>query len=90
MINTGLEVKLEGLEGRDSITVYKIKNDYYGNPRYVFHFLDLGLKGYVSLSEYGLKKYRGKDFGGGYVIQSFNIKEDLNHIIKKLKKDKVI
>lgn len=55
----------------------RIKNDVNGNPRYLVSWLALGLSGYNDgLSQFGLYKYRGKDFGGGYVFQSYNLRVD--------------
>lgn len=70
----------------------RINNDVNGNPRYVVHFYDLltdieGLN--LSILEryelalqkarkVGGKMYRGKDFGGGIVFQSYNIIETIN------------
>jgi hypothetical protein len=66
------------------IPYHKIYNDVNGNPRRVVHFLNLG----IDLKDYGkvpgLTKYNAKWFGGGYVFQSYNIKEDLNHMISKV------
>jgi hypothetical protein len=70
----------------------RINNDVNGNPRYVVHFLtllnegehqgldvlqsfDLALK---KARKVGGKVYRGKDFGGGIVFQSYNIIETIN------------
>jgi hypothetical protein len=70
----------------------RINNDVNGNARYVVHFYDLltDIEG-LNLSileryELALKKarkvggkmYRGKDFGGGIVFQSYNIIETIN------------
>jgi len=66
----------------------RITNDTNGNPRYVFHFLaflsneigsvqdryNIALKKSRKL---GGKIYRGKDFGGGIVLQSYNIQETI-------------
>jgi hypothetical protein len=62
-------VKVNGEE----IPYYRIDNDLNGNPRYVTHFLDLGIKPNDYGKVPGLSKYRGKWFGGGYVIQSYNL-----------------
>lgn len=54
----------------------RIKNDIYGNPRYLVHFLDLGLKDHESNTttrKAGLKKYKGNCYGGGFVFQSYNL-----------------
>jgi hypothetical protein len=72
----------------------RINNDINGNPRFVVHFYDLltdseswGLNlTILQRYELALKKarkvggkiYRGKDFGGGIVFQSYNIIETIN------------
>jgi hypothetical protein len=70
----------------------RINNDVNGNPRYVVHFYDLlnegERKGLDVLQSFDLavkkarkvggKIYRGKDFGGGIVFQSYNILETIN------------
>jgi hypothetical protein len=69
----------------------RITNDTNGNPRFVFHFLAfLGSETGSILDRYqialkksrrlGGKAYKGKDFGGGIVIQSFNIQETISKI----------
>lgn len=61
-------------------TVYsfaRINNDVNGNPRYVVHFLDLGLNGHESTpvtKSVGLKKWQSnKLYGGGFIFQSYNL-----------------
>ncbi len=69
------------------VDVYRTTNDINGNPRYIVHYLALGLPDYVSTektSKAGLKKYRGRDFGGGFVFTSYNVEENLEWILKKL------
>lgn len=72
----------------------RINNDINGNPRFVVSFLDLltvadtqGLdidqKFNLALQKarkVGGKIYRGKDFGGGIVIQSFDILQTINKV----------
>lgn len=64
--------------------MHRIDNDVNGNPRYVTHFLNLG----VQLDDYGkvpgLEKYRAKWFGGGYVFQSYNVQDDLEYYLDKV------
>jgi hypothetical protein len=70
----------------------RINNDVNGNPRFVVHFYDL-LKegegeGLTILERFDLvvkkarkvggKIYRGKDFGGGIVFQSYDIQTTIN------------
>ena len=67
-------------EGLQEISVMRINNCVNGNPRYVVHFLALGLKEYKSndlTRQSGLKLYRGKKFGGGFVFSSYNVKDSL-------------
>jgi hypothetical protein len=72
----------------------RINNDINGNPRYVVHFYDLlnesEGEGLTMLERYDLavkkarkiggKIYRGKDFGGCMVFQSYNIEQTINLI----------
>ena len=70
------------------VKVFRIKNDVNGNPRYVIHFSDLGIKlsDYDNINKlYGFKKYRAGWFGGGVVFQSYNIQDTLNFALDKVK-----
>ena len=72
----------------ERIKVFRIKNDVNGNPRYVVHFSDLGIKlsDYDNINKlYGFKKYRAGWFGGGVVFQSYNIEDTLNFALDKVK-----
>ena len=72
----------------ERIKVFRIKNDVNGNPRYVVHFSDLGIKlsDYDNINKlYGFKKYRAGWFGGGVVFQSYNIQDTLNFALDKVK-----
>jgi hypothetical protein len=56
----------------------KIKNDTYGNPRYVVHFLNIAdnYQDAIHLAnKIGGRKYHTKSYGGGIVFQSYNIKQ---------------
>ena len=77
----------------------RVNSDVYGNPRYAIHFLNLltdeEKKNYdLSISEQyniaikrankiGGRKFHNKQYGGGIVFQSYNIK-DTEEAIKKL------
>ena len=55
---------------------YSVKNDTNGNPRYVIHWLAFGNdydSAYTVAKPLGFSKYRGKNFGGGFVCQSYNL-----------------
>ena len=72
----------------ERLTVFRIPNDVNGNPRYVIHFSDLGIKlaDYDNINKlYGFKKYRAGWFGGGVVFQSYNIQDTLNFALDKVK-----
>jgi hypothetical protein len=74
----------------------RVKNDVWGNPRYVVHFLallpntlsnnyDISIneKHNIALNnarKHGGKVYRGKDFGGGIVFQSYNTNDLISFI----------
>lgn len=73
----GFIVNVNGQE----IRAHKIDSDVNGNPRYVVHFLALGIK----LADYGkikgLTTYRAKWYGGGYVFQSYSLADDLKWVM---------
>lgn len=64
----------------------RVKADTYGNPRYVWHYLDMltdvergirhGLTGceiaVKRARKIGGKRYRGRDFGGGIVFTTYS------------------
>lgn len=80
-------VEIVSVQGQE-IETFRIDNDTNGNPRYVVHFIDLGikLKDYDKINKlYGFKKYTAKWFGGGIVFQSYNIKDTLNFALDKVK-----
>ena len=66
---------------KDNFT--RINNDTNGNPRYVFHFLKLANNYNEALflaKKIGGKKFHNKQYGGGIVIQSYNLQDDCNRI----------
>jgi len=70
----------------------KANRDVNGNPRYIISFIALGLEKYETSKEIkqcGLKKYRGKLFGGGFIFQSHNPQRRIELIeeILKIKPD---
>ena len=78
-----------------TIEFTRVNNDVYGNPRYVTHFFSLLKEDEQTLSNYNLavkranklggKKYRGSDFGGGIVFQSYSLSDLINRINEILK-----
>ena len=66
---------------KDNFT--RVNNDTNGNPRYVFHFLELADNYSQALflaKKFGGKKFHNKQYGGGIVIQSYNLQDDCNRI----------
>lgn len=65
-----------------TIEFTRVNNDFCGNPRYVTHFYSFLNEDEQTLSNYKLavkranklggKVYRGSDFGGGIVFQSYS------------------
>ena len=61
---------------------YKTSRDVSGNPRYIVSFMALGMLKYRSTKLTrlaGLRKYSGKQFGGGFVFTSHNLQIEANH-----------
>ena len=58
--------------------------DTCGNPRYYLPKYALPEMTDKDRRRVGLAKYRGKQFGAGYVIQSYNLHDDLTFICKAL------
>lgn len=68
------------------------KNDINGNPIYYVSKLDLANFLYVDvehltdtlLKSVGFRKYRGKKYGTGYTLQSYNLASDVDYLRDKL------
>ena len=71
------------------MTFTRVNNDVNGNPRYVVHFLTISNNyddALILAKKIGGKKFHNKQFGGGIVFQSYNIKDlenDINSIKSK-------
>jgi hypothetical protein len=80
------------LEAQFNNEFYRVNNDSNGTPRYVTHYLaflndsELGLGDYdiakKRANDLGFRVYKGKDFGGGFVVQSYNLENDIERIIE--------
>jgi len=60
----------------DGVTFYNIDSDINGNPRYVFHWMSIGSSYDDAIRKartIGGQVYRGKWFGGGIVLTSYNL-----------------
>lgn len=75
----------------------RVKNDTFGNPRYVLHFLNLNTDAELDANPWidtsrkyelalarsraqGGKKFHNKQYGGGIVFQSYNLRELCNRL----------
>ena len=58
--------------------------DVNGNPRYYLPLYLLPKMDNKTRSKLGLVKYRGSQYGAGYVIQSYSLQDDLTFICKTL------
>lgn len=68
---------------------FRTNSGYYGAPRYVIHFLafDSDYDKALELAKtLDFKRYRGKDFGGGFVVESYNL-ENMAEQIVSLRKE---
>lgn len=67
----------------NQIEFTRISNDTYGNPRYVCHFLNIADDYATAVklaNKIGGRKYHNKQYGGGIVFQSYNIKHTSDKI----------
>jgi hypothetical protein len=65
------------------ITFYRTTNDVNGNPRYIVHFLAFASDYHDALTlarKVGARVYRGKSFGGGFVLQSYSLDSTMRDI----------
>ena len=64
--------------------LYRVSNDANGNPRYVIHWLAFANEYDQAkniANSLGFRVYRGKDFGGGFVCQSYSVQDTAKRII---------
>lgn len=80
----------------NNVEVFRVENDINGNPRYVVHYLSLLTDKErdnltfeecwrLALSKArkeGGKVYRASWFGGGIVLQSYNIEQTIKDMFK--------
>lgn len=88
----------------ESITFTRVNNDVNGNPRYVCHYLNLITRedtmrpDYAMGNDYGIalkrakkiggRKFHNKQYGGGIVFQSYNIRATAEAICKLVNESK--
>jgi len=61
---------------KNGVDFVRINNDVNGNPRYIFHFLELSTdydEACRIASKFDGKRYRAKWYGGGIVCQSYDL-----------------
>lgn len=65
----------------------RLDNDINGNPRYYvpIYLFPEGLGDKLRRSM-GLTKYRGKKYGAGYTVQSYNLAHTISHINETFKR----
>jgi hypothetical protein len=76
----------------NNIEFTQINNDTNGNPRFVFHFLELAntYPEAVKLAKkIGGRKFHNRQYGGGIVIQSYNLLKD-SKLIQKTRNNNIL
>lgn len=58
----------------------RMNNDVYGNPRYFMPAYMFPAMPDKIRARAGLQLYRGKQYGKGYVIQTYSLKHNLTHV----------
>ena len=87
LIKSFIPLNVEAQLGYD---FYRVTNDRNGNPRYVISFLAFDrdyATAYRLANSIGFSQYRGKNFGGGFVCQSYNLTETAQRIINVRQED---
>jgi hypothetical protein len=67
------------------VPFWRVNNDANGNPRYVVHFLNFAADYQTAkkrANSIGFRVYRGRDFGGGFVGQSYSLPDTARAIIE--------
>lgn len=78
-----LELEAGAFQFKYRVSFTRVNNDVNGNPRYVFHFLSIDSqykRAVEKAKKIGGKAYRGKSYGGGIVIQSYNLHDTARDI----------
>ena len=85
-----------------NVTYYRAKSDVYGNPRYVVHYLSIPFRDQRPGEEFFAyqnahfeharnalcgKHYRGSDFGGDIVVQTYDIRGRIDYALAKIVTD---
>ena len=73
------------LSNNESITVTRVNDDMYGNPRYVIDYLAIADTYSEALRisrKIGGKMYTAKWYGGGIVFKSYALADHLEYLMK--------
>ena len=62
----------------------RLPSDANGNPRYYFPKFVWPQMNNETRLKAGLNLYRGKQYGAGYVMQSYSLESDIEHALKTL------
>ena len=65
----------------------RLDNDINGNPRYYFPKYMWPAMDDKTRRSAGLTLYRGKRYGAGYVIQSYNLENDIEYALYAIKNE---
>ena len=72
----------------------RLSNDVNGNPRYYIGAYDLADLAGGAIAEVeavakkaGFRKYRGKKYGVGYVVVSYNLDQSLSYLQAQLERE---
>ena len=71
----------------DADDLERIDGDAYGNPRHVVHWTALGLPAYQHderTKRAGLSMYRGKKYGGMFIVPGYGTKTQLAHDLTRV------
>ena len=72
------------LSNNESITVTRVNNDSFGNPRYVIHYLEIAdtySEALALIRKIGGKMYTAKWYGGGLVFSTYTLEHTLDELM---------
>ena len=78
------EIKVTLKNGK-SVSVHRVNNDIYGNPRYVIHYSNIAdtYSDALRISRnIGGKMYTVKWYGGGIVFQAYALADTLEYLMQ--------
>jgi len=72
------------LKNSKQVSLHRVNNDAYGNPRYVIHYLEIAdtySEALALIRKIGGKMYTATWYGGGLVFSTYNLEHTLDELM---------